>query len=135
MRQSRDTHTGRWQTKEKTYYYTKTKTNKTWALIQTTGGKDEPAIIFIFRNGQPYSKISLFCHIYGISHLCEVKELYESYYRKQDLLNAPGTYSCDRTTDISISGKHFMKMSIKSTRGDCSLDKVAFINKTSIWQM
>jgi hypothetical protein len=90
MGQPRDT--GRWQTKEKTYYYTKTNTNKTWALIQTTGGKDEPAIIFKFRNGQPYPKISLFCHIYGISHLCEVKELYESCYRKQDLLNASGTY-------------------------------------------
>jgi hypothetical protein len=52
----------------------------------------KPAIIFIFRNGQPYPKISLFCHIYGISHLCEVKELYESCNRKQDLLNASGTY-------------------------------------------
>jgi hypothetical protein len=53
------------QTKEKTYYYAKTNTNKTWALIQTTGGKDEPAIIFIFRNGQPYPKIwSIYKYIY-----------------------------------------------------------------------
>jgi hypothetical protein len=46
IRQPRDT--GRWQTKEKTYYYAKTNTNKTWALIQTTGGKDErPSFLYI----------------------------------------------------------------------------------------
>ena len=28
-------------------HYMQTNTNKTWALLQTTGGKDEPNIIFM----------------------------------------------------------------------------------------
>jgi hypothetical protein len=42
--------TGRRQTKQKTHHYAQTNTNninKTWALLQTTGGRDEPNIIFM----------------------------------------------------------------------------------------
>ena len=49
-------YTGRWQTKQTHnticvgHHYVQTYTNnvnKTWALIQTTGGTDEPNIVFM----------------------------------------------------------------------------------------
>ena len=45
--------TGQRQTEQKTQHYMQTYTNnvnKTWVLLQTTGGKDEPNIVFMWKS-------------------------------------------------------------------------------------